>query len=325
MILTTGFVHILSDGYNDLSERSSFPFATFICLGSIIFMFFLEQASVTFLRSRHQKPTKADHAHRKVHFHDGHERHHENQHHGDDSEQDNPGEQSLLLSSNQDTILPKDSLISTNRSVSTAVLNRRPSSPGTIQVSSQEADHVSIDIHGEGDHKDHVHLPLDIDYTEGVKAVVIAHVLELGILIHSVLIGIDLGITTDAQSLHSLLIALCFHQFFEGIGLGSALAVAQVSRARGIIFSLMFAATTPIGVGVGIAIASTYDPESSLATWLQGSLDSAASGILIYAGLVEMVVEDFVRCEEDRPVKKVAMAGAVLLGYGLMSMLAIWA
>ena len=49
--------------------------------------------------------------------------------------------------------------------------------------------------------------------------------LQFGIVVHSVIIGMDLGVRTQKPSaIVGLMIALCFHQFFEGLGLGSCIA-----------------------------------------------------------------------------------------------------
>jgi zinc transporter 1/2/3 len=47
--------------------------------------------------------------------------------------------------------------------------------------------------------------------------------MEISVSIHSFIIGIALGSSAGAEnvpSLQALLIAICFHQFFEGLGLG---------------------------------------------------------------------------------------------------------
>lgn len=51
--------------------------------------------------------------------------------------------------------------------------------------------------------------------------------LELGIVAHSVIIGISLGSSQSPQTIKPLLAALSFHQFFEGMGLGGC--ISQVS------------------------------------------------------------------------------------------------
>jgi zinc transporter ZupT len=48
-------------------------------------------------------------------------------------------------------------------------------------------------------------------------------VLETGIALHSVLIGIALGVSNSPCTIRPLLAALTFHQCFEGVALGSCL------------------------------------------------------------------------------------------------------
>lgn len=51
----------------------------------------------------------------------------------------------------------------------------------------------------------------------------IVQVLELGILVHSVIIGVSLGASLRLSTIRPLVGALSFHQFFEGIGLGGCI------------------------------------------------------------------------------------------------------
>jgi zinc transporter ZupT len=100
-------------------------------------------------------------------------------------------------------------------------------------------------------HHDHVHVPISLVSTSALpnrKAVIVAHILELGIVMHSILIGLTLGTTTSAHALHPLLIAICFHQFFEGVGLGGAIAIARVSKLKAYFFSTLFSITAPTGM-----------------------------------------------------------------------------
>lgn len=55
-------------------------------------------------------------------------------------------------------------------------------------------------------------------------------VLELGIVVHSVIIGISLGASESCDTIKLLMAALSFHQFFEGMGLGGC--ISQVSSTH---------------------------------------------------------------------------------------------
>ena len=53
-------------------------------------------------------------------------------------------------------------------------------------------------------------------------------VLELGIVVHSVIIGISLGASESPSTIRPLVAALSFHQFFEGMGLGGCIVQVHV-------------------------------------------------------------------------------------------------
>ncbi|PWA33970.1 Zinc/iron permease [Artemisia annua] len=52
---------------------------------------------------------------------------------------------------------------------------------------------------------------------------IVSKVLELGIIVHSVIIGLSLGASESPKTIKPLVVALTFHQFFEGIGLGGCI------------------------------------------------------------------------------------------------------
>ena len=118
------------------------------------------------------------------------------------------------------------------------------------------------------------------------------YLLEFGIALHSVLIGVALG--TNVSEFVALFIALSFHQFFEGMALGAQIArVERMSTASAIAMVLFFALTTPIGVAIGIGIHSkTYNPKAVASLLANGILDSVSAGILIYVALVNLITAE---------------------------------
>lgn len=115
------------------------------------------------------------------------------------------------------------------------------------------------------------------------------YLLEFGIALHSVLIGLTLGTTTD--SFVALFIALSFHQFFEALALGAQIARLENLRLRSAIFMVIFfTLTTPIGIVVGIIIHDqTYEEDSIPSLLVNGILESVSAGILIYVALVNLI------------------------------------
>ncbi|CDY19126.1 BnaA04g18660D [Brassica napus] len=151
-------------------------------------------------------------------------------------------------------------------------------------------------------------------------------VLELGIIVHSVVIGISLGASQSPEAAKALFIALMFHQCFEGLGLGGCIAQGKFKCLSVTIMSTFFAITTPLGIVVGMEIANTYDESSPTALIVQGVLNAASAGILIYMSLVDLLAADFMHPKMQSNTGLQIMAHiALLLGAGLMSILAKWA
>jgi len=150
-----------------------------------------------------------------------------------------------------------------------------------------------------------------------------AYVIEVSISLHSVLIGIGLGVLTDYASIEILLIALTFHQVFEGIALGGAVAKANQSRSFLVSLVLFFSLSCPLGVAIGAGIANSFDPNNAAGNWTQGVLYGFATGTLLYIGLYDLMAESFQKFNGGG--KKFNMVFAVLLGIGLMALLAVWA
>lgn len=94
--------------------------------------------------------------------------------------------------------------------------------------------------------------------------------LEGGILFHSVFVGMTVSITTDGFIV--LLIAILFHQFFEGLGLGSRIAAVPYPKgaARPWILVVAFGTTAPIGQAIGLIARNSYDPQSAFALIIVG-------------------------------------------------------
>jgi solute carrier family 39 (zinc transporter), member 1/2/3 len=108
--------------------------------------------------------------------------------------------------------------------------------------------------------------------------------------------------------------AIIFHQLFEGLSLGIRIAGLPPSSKHKYnhsgkkprewlqpTLSFLFAITTPIGIGIGLAFlqSSHKGPSSGSASsakmlLMQGVMSAVSAGMLIYAATVEMLAADFV-------------------------------
>lgn len=150
-----------------------------------------------------------------------------------------------------------------------------------------------------------------------------AYVIEISISIHSILIGVGLGVLGDYADIEILLIALCFHQLFEGIALGGAIAHANQNKWVLAAVVFFFSFSCPVGIAIGAGIANTFDPEEPGGLWTTGVLYSVACGTLLYIGLYDLMAQSFHKANYG--AKKFGMVFAVGLGISLMAILALWA
>ncbi|KAG0286610.1 hypothetical protein BGZ96_009301 [Linnemannia gamsii] len=156
------------------------------------------------------------------------------------------------------------------------------------------------------------------------------YVLEAGVAAHSVIIGVTLGVATGSE-FTGLLVALLFHQFFEGFALGARIADLDLERTSTHYFlALIFALTTPTGILLGIMI-SQYTYQSDSATTrlvVEGVLDAISTGILLYMGYVTLLAVEFNLNSEllrQTPRVKSWCFFALWSGAGVMAVLGLFA
>lgn len=152
-------------------------------------------------------------------------------------------------------------------------------------------------------------------------------IFEAGVIFHSIIIGLDLGVTAGSD-FKTLLAAICFHQFFEGIAIGNSALRSIESRSKLLLMNLAFAVTTPIGLVIGIAIRSSYSSSSTTALWVEGILDCVAGGILLYTGLVELMTYNMTTNDKflsRSTAQRLTIHLGLWLGAGAMALIGKWA
>jgi zinc transporter ZupT len=147
--------------------------------------------------------------------------------------------------------------------------------------------------------------------------------LEAGILFHSVFIGMALSVATG-PTFAVFLIAIAFHQSFEGLALGSRIAAINFPRSspRPWLMVLAYGTTTPIGQAIGLFVHKLYDPMSQTGLLMVGFMNAISSGLLLFAGLVQLLAEDFLTEKSYETLhgkKRVTALFAVAAGAGLMA------
>ncbi|KAE9349918.1 hypothetical protein PR003_g5628 [Phytophthora rubi] len=163
-------------------------------------------------------------------------------------------------------------------------------------------------------------------HNANIRRKVATIIFEAGVIFHSVIVGLDLGVTTG-PNFNTLLTALSFHQFFEGVAIGSAAVTTTKSKTKLFMINFAFAITTPIGQAIGIGVRSTYDSESTTALWVQGVFDCVAGGILLYTGLVELLTYNMTTNQKflsRSTLQRYALYACLWSGAGLMALIGKW-
>ena len=117
-----------------------------------------------------------------------------------------------------------------------------------------------------------------------------AIITEVSLSVHSVFVGLSLGIN-EGSTLVALLIALVFHQILEGVALGCRLAESLLGPRDVLLFGLVFSISCPIGVVIGICVHNFVNPNAQSLLLVQGIFDGICGGLLLYMGFQLLLVD----------------------------------
>ena len=168
------------------------------------------------------------------------------------------------------------------------------------------------------------------EHQQQQKALLQCLLLEAGILFHSIFIGMAVSVATGTAFV-VLLIAISFHQTFEGLALGSRIAgITAFPRhsPKPWLMALAYGTTTPIGQAIGLIVHNLYDPESQMGLLMVGIMNAISSGLLLFAGLVELLAEDFLSDQSYQTLhgrRRLEASAAVVAGSMLMALVGAWA
>ncbi|KAF3776868.1 Zinc transporter 5 [Nymphaea thermarum] len=169
-----------------------------------------------------------------------------------------------------------------------------------------------VHVHTHASHS-HAHGPhIGGAESETMRHRIISQVLELGIIVHSVIIGIAMGASESPE-------------FWRIAQRNSIDAQARFKFSSSALMVIFFSLTTPIGIAVGLGISSTYSESSVTTLIVQGCFNAASAGILIYMALVDLLAADFSTPMMQSSIKLQIITNIfLLLGVGLMSLIAKW-
>ncbi|KAH7415199.1 hypothetical protein KP509_14G032200 [Ceratopteris richardii] len=303
VILATAYLHMLPESFEALNNPclsenpwGNFPFAGFVSMLATLFVLLIDFSATTFFENKHARSSE--------------------------SRGEVPNDEKCKAI--KDLNLDDQKVVKSTGGDGDGGRAEERASCDIDDHFSTVSIHAHAVSHAHGGH--HHSSLIAADDSNQLRHRVIAQVLELGIVAHSVIIGITLGTAESPCTIKPLLAALTFHQFFEGIALGSCIAQAGYRRRASALMGFFFSITTPLGVGIGMGIASTYNENSPKALIVKGIFDSMSTGILLYMALVDLIATDFLskRLRHNVYLQLYAYT-ALFLGAGLMSLIAYWA
>ncbi|GET90116.1 zinc transporter, putative [Leishmania tarentolae] len=178
-------------------------------------------------------------------------------------------------------------------------------------------------------HEHSVTVPGDMPVLQRVVA---ALCMEFGVTLHSVFVGLAVAVS-NGSDLRALIIALVFHQLFEGLAMGARLADASFKMSLEIALMLVFSLSAPIGIAAGTgAVVASRDAFSGMAYALVSAiLDSICGGIMLYIAF-NLLFVDFphdlrVHCglrSKCRVAKRIGLYAGLWIGAAVMAIIGKW-
>ncbi|KAF7300914.1 ZIP-like iron-zinc transporter [Mycena kentingensis (nom. inval.)] len=313
VIIGTAFIHLLAPALEALNSPclapawGKYPYALALCMLSIFGIFILELVAFRWGTAKLKHLGLRHDTH--GHFAGGHAAH------GPEGSQTPPKSSSDLESQTE-------------------------SAPATTPAS-------PMHVHGHHNHHDeHGGGGGHLGDSAAAQIVGIA-ILEFGVLLHSVLIGLTLAVD---ESFKILFVVILFHRTSRSASFRPARPLTCVLQKRSKVSvsarashsssshphtttspsspPSSTASAPPIGIAVGLGLRSSYNPGSATASIVSGVLDSLSAGILIYTGLVELLAHEFLFNKEMMGAENGRVAYSIatmLLGSGVMALLGKWA
>ncbi|KAA3489637.1 zinc transporter 2-like [Gossypium australe] len=148
--------------------------------------------------------------------------------------------------------------------------------------------------------------------------------LILALCFHSIFEGIAIGVAGTKGDAWRNLWTISLHKIFAAIAMGIAL-LRMIPKRPFLLtcgYSFAFAVSSPIGVGIGIAIDATT--QGHVADWIYAISMGLACGVFIYVAINHLIAKGFkpqAKCYFDTPSFKFL---AVLLGVAVIAVVMIW-
>ena len=154
------------------------------------------------------------------------------------------------------------------------------------------------------------------EMTEG--RIVYPFILLLVLSIHSIIVGISLGLEKTLISSAIIFIAIIAHKSSAAFALGVSMKKSLIPSRRFIGIIVFFSFMTPLGIIFGVIFSQVATGMTS--TQIEGIFDALAAGTFIYIAVMDIIQEVFEK-SENRWLKFML----VVISFSFMALIAIWA
>jgi len=143
------------------------------------------------------------------------------------------------------------------------------------------------------------------------QGLAVAIVFFCAISCHSFIAGLGVG-ALSGNEMWSGMIAIIMHKGLASFTLANCFNKSKSPTLVNVLFMLAFSIVTPVGIMLGMLITQTVGPT-------EGILIGLAGGSFLYIGIIEVISKEM-ESPDDWRCKLLVL----IVGWGLMSMLAIW-
>lgn len=157
------------------------------------------------------------------------------------------------------------------------------------------------------------------------KKTIYLYLFEAVCVFHNFMIGFGLGVTTQENSKGGLCLALCLHQFLEGISLGSITSETEISIMKGFGIAFGYSVTAPIGIIIGVVLDASPWREQDIKNTIISCIQGFAGGLLLYVAMFQMAQDELDKKKSCiNKWQKLNLYTALIIGASLMSLMALW-
>ncbi|XP_077299764.1 zinc transporter ZIP1-like [Arctopsyche grandis] len=191
------------------------------------------------------------------------------------------------------TLSIRHSIINNNRlpTISTSDLIAKDPEKSLDTVSTIMSQNGSEHQHkGHGHSHNHCHVPVADTDEDPVIASLRGLLIVLALSIHELFEGLAVGLESSASNVWYMFAAVSAHKLVIAFCVGVELVSARTRPFLSFIYTLTFAAVSPIGIGIGLALVGGSGASASGLTSV--ILQGLASGTLLYVVFFEILQRD---------------------------------